>query len=150
MEIIMNDKYSKAYVEVLEIIRHMEKDFQSKVPQKLLDMFKQKSDKNYEYHIDLNKKINEQKLSEETIAILSVLELKYWATPEQKEILNKALDDNEKRYQEELRQKYNIDNLFKNKQDNNMPNIQENSIIKYSKKNFIQRIFEKIKSLFNK
>lgn len=150
MEVLMNDKYSKAYVEVLEIIKYMGKDYQSKVPQKLLKMFEKESDDNYVYKFDINKKIYEQNLSEETIAILSVLELKYWATPEQKQILSKALDYNEKIFQEELRKKYNPDNLFKNKQNNDILNINNHSIVEYKKKNFIQKILDKIRRLFNK
>lgn len=43
-----------------------------------------------------------------------MLEFKYWATDNEKKVLNDALKKNEIKYQEELREKYNPDNLFEN------------------------------------
>ena len=61
---------------------------------------------------------------------------------EKKEIIQKW-NENEARYQERLRRKYNLDNVFKkeNTKENN-----NTSMIEY-KKNIFQRIFEKIKEI---
>ena len=42
-----------------------------------------------------------------------MLESKYWAKDNEKKILNKALMENEKKYQEYLREKFNPDHIFR-------------------------------------
>lgn len=86
------------------------------------------------------------------MGILSVIELKYWDTSEEREKLSRALKNNEIEYQNQLREKYNPDNVFinknnslKNTADNN---LQESTIVEYKEKNFIQKLFNKIKHLF--
>ena len=46
--------------------------------------------------------------------------IQYWYKDEsKKQKLLEVLDENERKYQEELREKYNPDNIFKNKNQNN-------------------------------
>lgn len=46
-----------------------------------------------------------------------MLNLQYWCKAEnEKERLKSVYAENERKYQDELREKYNPDNLFKNKQ----------------------------------
>lgn len=46
--------------------------------------------------------------------------IQYWYKDEsKKQKLLEVLDKNERKYQEELREKYNPDNIFKNKNQNN-------------------------------
>lgn len=46
-----------------------------------------------------------------------MLNLQYWCKDEnEKERLKSVYAENERKYQDELREKYNPDNLFKNKQ----------------------------------
>ena len=46
--------------------------------------------------------------------------IQYWYKDEsKKQKLLEVLDENERKYQEELREKYNPENIFKNKNDNN-------------------------------
>ena len=57
-------------------------------------------------------------------------------------------------FEQELRKKYNPDNLFKNRK-NSLENITddiaiETTIVEYKEKNFIQKLFDKIKHLFIK
>ena len=57
-------------------------------------------------------------------------------------------------FEKDLREKYNPDDIFKNRKktqnvfENN--NLEENAIIEYKEKNFIQKLFEKIKYLFKR
>lgn len=54
---------------------------------------------------------------EETLALIAMLNLQYWCKDEnEKERLKSVYAENERKYQDELREKYNPDNLFKNKQ----------------------------------
>ena len=57
-------------------------------------------------------------------------------------------------FEKDLREKYNPDDIFKNRKkpqnvfENN--NLEENAIIEYKEKNFVQKLFEKIKYLFKR
>jgi hypothetical protein len=150
----MTDTYAQAYAEILEIIKNMEQHYQDKIPVKLIEFFEGNKDSNYQYNTD---KINENQnmaFSQKTIDLLAMLQLKYLATEEEKELLKDTLDKNDIKYQTEMREKYNPDNLFKNK-NNSSEIIQDNisteaAIVEYKEKSFIQKLFDKIKYLFRK
>lgn len=135
----MTDTYAQAYVEILEIIRNMDQDYKEKIPKKLLDFFEKNKDSSYKYNIEENQSIT---FSQKTIDLLAMLELKYLATETEKELLKQALDENDKKYQTELREKYNPDNLFKNKATK-VETIIENSTAMIEHK---ESIFTKIKN----
>ena len=84
-----------------------------------------------------------------------MLNLQYWCEDEQeKERLKKVYAQNEKIYQEALQIKFNPDNIFKNRQnissDFNNTDTEFTTMIEFKEKNFLQKIFDKIKNLFNK
>ena len=107
--------YAKAYTEILEIINYMGDRYKKRTPQKLLDFFEENKDKSYIYKLnEINEDVT-KKFSKETLGLLCLMEYKYWASDSEKELLRKSLIENEKKYQEEIRKKYNYDNLFKNK-----------------------------------
>ena len=73
---------------------------------------------------------------------------------EEREELIKRDTDKLLEFEKELREKYDPDNLFKNRK-NNSQTIEENisevsAIIEYKEKNFIQKLFDKIKHLFRR
>lgn len=148
METKVNEKSAKAYVEILEIIKYMEPECVNKIPKGLIEFFERQKDKNYEYHFDEEKDFSEQKISEETGGLLAMLALNYIANEENKEKIKEILIKNEEEYQKELREKYNPDNLFKDKQ-----NIEENEQKKLTiieKEPWYKKILNKIKSIFVK
>ena len=59
-----------------------------------------------------------------------------------------------KNYQEALQITFNPDNIFKNRQnissDFNNTDTEFTAMIEFKEKNFLQKIFDKIKNLFNK
>ena len=83
----MKDNYSKAYKEVIEILKYVPQESVDKIPQTMLDTFKAKMDVNYDFKVDINKSFEEQQLLDETNAILANIFRDYWATPYQKEII---------------------------------------------------------------
>ena len=84
-----------------------------------------------------------------------MLNIKYWCPNENlKKQLIKKYNENEKQYQKEIREVYNSDNLFKNRNKNSdisEVNEVENTVtmVEY-KESFISRIINKIKQLFKK
>lgn len=148
METKVNEKSAKAYVEILELIKYMEPECVNKIPKGLIEFFERQKDKNYEYHFDEEKDFSEQKISEETGGLLAMLALNYIANEENKEKIKEILIKNEEEYQKELREKYNPDNLFKDKQ-----NIEENEqkqLTIIEKEPWYKKILNKIKSIFVK
>lgn len=141
--------------EVLDVLNRFDEEDIKKIPKKLIECLKENSDKNYINNIDYTKPIKELKLHDETIYILDMICFNYWCENDlQKKEFLYQLNKNEQRYQEELREKYNPDNLFKNL-NNSSEKIQDNistetAMVEYKEKNFIQRLFDKIKNLFRK
>ena len=86
------------------------------------------------------------------VEILTVLYKDYICTDIERIELEKTLNENEVNYQNELREKYNTDNLFKNKQKEveNVKVENENISVVHYKESFFRRIISKIKLFFNK
>lgn len=114
----MNDDLGQACTEILVLLNNMEPEYFRKVPRETIDFFKKNSDKNYSFIYDVNVPFAKQKVSERTLALLAILNIKYWCeTEEEKQKLIAMYNDNEKKKQEELRKRYNPDNLFKASDD---------------------------------
>ena len=142
----------QAYSEIDEFLDLLSPERRNKIPQKLQQLFKNEKDKNYIKGINPNVSIKEQALKEETLSIIALLNLQYWCdNVAEKERLEKIYSDNEKKYQDMLQEKYNPDNIFKNKQSQNLvENDEEISLVPIKEKNFILKLFDKIKNMFKK
>ena len=146
----MNNEYSKAYTEVLEILSHIPKEDFSKVPNKKIEFYKRYMDKEYEYTIDETLEFNQQSMSDITKAILANIFRDYWATEYQKEkILAKERYDMEE-IENQRKEKYNPDSIFKNKTQEEQKVVQETALIEYKEQNFFQKILNIIMDFFKK
>ena len=138
----MEDKYPKAYKQVIEILKYVPQESVDKIPKEMIKTFKINMDDKYDFKIDISKSFEEQDIFEETKAILANIFRDYWATPEQKErILEK--ERNEREIEENIkREKYNPDNLFKKKQKVIQQNeeIQSNLPVEIKKENSMKRL----------
>ena len=145
----MQKEYGKAYKEVLEILRHMSKEEQEKIPSQMIKTFEEKMDKNYIFKYDENKTFEEQELLIETKAILANIFRDYWASQEQKEKIIAKQNYDRIKAEEENREKYNPDNLFKKKViDENEEKQEQTGLIVY-KETILQKILNKFKKLFH-
>ena len=144
-----------AYSEVYEILNLLDKEYKEKVPDKVRTFFEEERLKDYKPEINVDIPLIDQNLKRETITLLAILNLNYWCdTPKEKQEALDELANNEKEKQEVL-EKYNPDNLFKNKQNDVIENektidTQEVSLVEYKKPNFIQKLLSKIARLFKK
>ena len=109
----MSDAYSKAYVEVLEIISHFSEEELNKIPQEKINFYNEHKDNNYQFKIDPTIDLAEQNISREANAIIVSLFRNYFATEKQKQTLDNLLKQNEQKSEEEKRKKYNPDDIFK-------------------------------------
>lgn len=145
----MEDNYSKAYKEVMEILKFVPKESVDKIPQTMIDTFKAKMDNEYDFKVDINKSFEEQDLLEETKAIFANIFRDYWATPYQKEIIEEKEKYDLEKLEEEKREKYNPDNIFKNKLEET---VVENTNLpaEIKKETFFKKLISFIKGVFNK
>lgn len=142
-------EYRKSISEVLEILKHTKKTDVDRISPKFLDFLNKNALTDYEPHLDHSKSVKEMRLNDKTIAILSIIASKYWLSGEDKEDFENRLKENEEKYKKELQQKYNADNLFKNKNVEHISSIEDTvdniSIIEYK-----ESIFTKIKKWFKR
>lgn len=144
-----------AYAEVDEILNLLEKEYRERVPEKIRNFFKEEKMPDYNPKIEIGKQLTEQNLKRETMVLLAILNINYWCDSEEEKqmfIDEMAKNEEEKR---ELEEKYNPDNLFKNRKNNNLSSdnadeTQNISLVEYKKQGIFKRILEKITKFFKK
>lgn len=138
----------QAYTEVDTFIELLDEYNKNKIPIKLREFFKQEKDNEYVKEINPNIPIKYQNLKEETLALIALLNIQYWCEDEnRKEELKKIYGQNEMKYQEELRERYNPDNIFKRKEEHI---AEENQLQVIKKENFFQKIINRMKKIIFK
>ena len=142
----VKDSYAKAYVEILEIIKNMDKKSREKIPMTLINFFEENKDTSYKFDIGVNKN---EIFSSRTIDLLALIELKYLTEGKDKELLEKELINNDKRKEQEARLKYNINNLFEpNKKIIKKEMEQDESAIAFKEDTIILKIINWLKNIF--
>ncbi len=144
----MNIKTKEIYSEVYQVLNLLGNEYINKLPNSLLNMLKEKRNINYNPQYIEDIPLNKQNIRKETLAIIALLHLNYWCDNEKEKLeLKQILKNNEDRYQQELRNKYNPEDIFKkNKQENIVEN--QVSMIEY-KEPLFKRFISKIKSIFH-
>lgn len=147
----MEDNYSKAYKEVIEILNFIPKESVDKIPQTIINTFKAKMDRNYNFKVDINKSFDEQDLLDETKAIFANIFRDYWATPYQKERIEAKEKYDRQKIEEEKLKRYNTDNLFskREKSDDEVKtkgNIVNQLPMKIKKERFYEKFIKFIKN----
>ena len=134
----------QAYSEVDEFLGLISNEHRNKIPKKLREFFREEKDTNYIKGINPNVPIKNQKLKEETLAIIALLNLQYWCEDEEeKQRLKEIYAKNEKKYQEHLQVQFNPNEIFKKKE----PTQESLSIVEY-KESIIKKLVNKIKNIF--
>lgn len=148
-------EYRNSLYELSEIFKILDKDLIAKIPEKIKNIIENEKSTNYSFDLDYSKRLSEQRLSETTELFLTTLYLKYWCNEEEKQHIVNAMRENEKIYQEELRQQYNSDNLFKYNSVES-ENVQEQAttqqvqMIEHKETNILKKIINKIKNILKK
>ena len=158
----MEDNYSKAYKEIIEILKYVPEESVNKIPQEMRKMFEMEQSETYNFQIDTKRSFEEQELLEETKAILANIYRDYWATDYQKaKIVQKENQDREELEKQKI-EKYNPNDIFKNRSittddDRINQNVQEkldedynkHLPIEVQKHNIFQRLLIFIKKLIS-
>ncbi len=148
----MENELSKAYAEVDIILSYMTNIYVEKIPKKLRELYKKEKLQGYTPNINPKIPLDEQNLQKKTYAILAMLNLNYWCEDEnERKELIAIYADNDRKKEEELREQYNPNNLFKNRTLDAIQEtetINENvAMVKY-KESVFKRFWNKIRSFF--
>ena len=149
-----NEKYAKAYKEIVEILKYMPKESVNKIHSKMLEMFNEEQSKDYNFKIDTEKPFEEQELLEETKAILANMFRDYWATEYQREIILQKEKFDREELEKIKREKYNPDDIFEEKEktdilSNKAPEESNKLPVEIKKENLFKRLIIFIKKFLH-
>lgn len=139
-------EYEKCLVEVDEVLNHLSKEELNKIPEDVLKGIKKHKDKEYMWKYDESKQLEEQTFDRNTIVILSYINMEYLLSKEQKDLMEKLHELNEQNFANEIQEKYDSKELFKNKTNINVEN--ENAIAKLEDNKWYNKMFSFIKRIF--
>ena len=141
----------EAYAEVDNFIECLDLYDKNKIPESMRKYFKKEKSKNYNKIIDANQPIKNQNLKDETLAIIAMLNLKYWCDDEEeKKRLMTIYSENEKKYQNELKEKYDIEKIFEERNNKKLENYQEKNLSKIKKESFWDKLKNTILKILKK
>lgn len=155
---IVNESYAIAMSETLHYLKGINKKDLDKIPNKFIQFLNDNCLKDYECNFDYTKPLKELDISNEARGLIAMICLNYWCeNEEQKERFKKHLNDNELKYEEELRKKYNSDNIFNKKPKYVKEGVKESNIkeeniamVEYVDRKWYQKIFAKILNIFRR
>ena len=147
----MNNERAIAYKEVYTIIERMDEKYRNKIPIKLKKVIMENMDKSYRPRINAKIPLREQKLNPRTFTILAMLNLNYWCEDEdKKKELISLYTANSKLKQEQLREKYDPNKVFENRNARERKVENSTSIVVKEEEKFINKIVNIIKNIFHR
>ena len=152
---MVNERYGIAITETLHYLKGINQEDINKIPNKFMIFLKENALNNYSCNFDYNKPLKELNLTNEANGLIAMICLNYWCeTEEQKMKFRNHLNVNEQAYQEELKRKYNVDDIFKKRDISNNEDITSESInklpVEVKTENIFKRLLNRLKKLFNK
>lgn len=146
---MVTKEFAEASAEISEILLYLPNEYIQKIPKKLREFFEKVKSKNYISKIDPYKVLEEQEIKAKTKTLLTIIYRNYWCSEEEKKELDKILIENDRKYEKELRQKYNPNDIFKNRNNRNVEinNTQNNLPIEIKEENFFNKIWNFIVNL---
>lgn len=141
-------EYSEAMVEVLDILDNSDDAIYEKIPKHLIGFWQKNKSSTYKPKLDHSKPINEMILKDKTRDIITMIYLNYLCDDIERENTIKDIRLNEQIYQEELREKYNPNDIFKKRnQEKNEDTIKDLVVVK-AKESIFTKIINSIKKFF--
>lgn len=135
-------EYANAYSEVLEILQHISQEDYDKIPKEKITLFEANANKDYNFTYDIDKTLDEQSVSNKAKTIIAILFRDYWATDSQREKI-KAKEKYDRQNNEEIKEKYNPDNLFKNNNIEKENILNDNNKMILYKEPLIKKVLNK-------
>ena len=146
---MINTKYANEYKEVLAVLNNLVKEDYEKIPKEYIEFFETNCNNDYDFEYDTSKSFAEQDLLDDTKYILFGLFEKFGATEMQKSKIKAFRTSYYNKLEEEKRQKYNPDDIFK-KDERKIAQEKSQSVelVEYKKESFFVRVINRIKNIF--
>ena len=138
-------EYSEAAVEVLGILEYLEDIDKNKIPNEIIEFLENNKSNTYNPEINYGDEIENLNLKQKTRQILAGIYIDYLSSEEEKKEYINKLKQNEIKNQEILKEKYNIDDIFK-KNEISKEQVVELTIVKEEK--WFIKIINRIKEIF--
>jgi len=113
---VREKNFSYICSEVYGFLNYMGEEYILKLPQNVYSEIVNNRDTNVVIEIDEKEGFNKNSISEEALNVVAILDLQFWCSEEEKREKVKVYNENQKREEEILKEKYNIDNIFENKE----------------------------------
>ena len=147
-----NVEYMNSLYQVSEILKYITPKLKNRIPKRVISYIESNKSKDYSWKIDKTLPLEKQELLPTTKELITVLYKDYMCDDISRLKLNKVLNENQIKYENEVREKYNPDNIFKERNrsyETNKRTIENNEIVSY-KESFLSKIINKLKSYFYK
>ena len=150
----MTYETKQAYSEVCAVLDNMPNEYVSKIPKKIIDLFQAEKLQDYKPNINTSNPLDKNYLGKKTMVLIAMLNYYYWCpNKEIKDDLYKMYLNNNEKYEKEIAEMYDTNNLFKNskaKKVAEQDEEQEVALVKYNEGNFLTRLFNRIKRFFSR
>lgn len=151
---MFNNKYAKAYSEVLTILKYIPTEDYYKIPKSKIELFEANSDKNYTFNYDPSKTLEEQKVSNITKGIIILLFRDYWANEAQRSKIIEKQNYDRKKSEDKKQEKYNSIKNFINNNRKPLLDIKKNNqeilLVKIKDIKWYKKFWNVIKNLIRK
>lgn len=146
---MVSKELSEAAVELNVILENTAPELVSKIPKKFIAFLKEIASKNYIFKYDNTKSLEEQEIQPKTKGLLALIYKDFLCDSQEKQEYINHISLVTEKIEQRKREKYNPDNIFNNKKNDN---IQENNnkdisigmqIVEY-KEPVLKRIVNKI------
>jgi len=132
----------ETYTEVYEMLKLMGEDYIKKLPEELYEYIEQNIDPSYIHGVSFN--IDDIDLSDQAADMITYLNYEYFANEKTKKILEDISNSNI----ENLKEKYNTENMFQRREIKKDTIVTENLELEPVKDSFFTKIINKIKNIF--
>lgn len=143
----MEENFNIMYNEVYDFLQILGDKYINKIPKNLYDFIEKQQVSEYKSNIVKNDEIYKQ-LSDNALTFIAYLNLKYWCSEETKNQLLLKYKENDNYIEEVTRQRYNPDNLFKDKNIEIEKNIEQTQLIEYKKDSIFRKLQKFISHIF--
>ena len=109
-----NTNYKIAFKEVLVILNNIPKSDYEKIPNHIIETLKNNQEYSYNFSLEPEKNISNQKISDLAKAIIENFYRDYWVTDAERQKIIQEENHKRIKIEEEKREKYNPDDIFKN------------------------------------
>ena len=148
---MVNERYSLAISETLYYLKGIQQQDIDRIPNKFMSFLKENCLNNYKCNFDYTRPLKELNISDEARGLIAMICLNFWCdNDEKKEMFKKHLTENELKYQEKLKEKYNPNNLFKNIREKTNVKMEYTEMIEYKESKWYKKMFSKIINIFRK